>query len=89
MNVDIAETKPTITLWNKQAEILYKGKSTKGEYIRYNKHFINWFNKQYNKNKEITEEIVREFVLKEYIEPGKSTNALIAALKFRFNQCEK
>ena len=66
---------------------MYKDSSTKDDYMRYNKEFQKWFTQSYGKAK-ISEKHVREFI-QTYIKDGKSTQVLVAALKFRFNECEK
>ncbi len=55
--------------------------------MRYNKQFQKWFAENYGKAK-ILEKHTREFI-QTYIKDGKSTQVLVAALKFRFNECEK
>ncbi|CDW82327.1 integrase family protein [Stylonychia lemnae] len=74
-------------LWYKEIEAMYKNTSTGSEYMRYNKQFQKWFVKNYGKTK-ILERHAREYV-SIFIEEGKSTQTLIAALKFRFNYCER
>lgn len=56
------------------------------EYRRYNTQFQKWFDRTYGKTK-VLEYHVREYV-QSYIDGGKNTSVLIAALKFRFNECE-
>jgi hypothetical protein len=67
---------------------MYKGTETLRKYKHYNEKFQLWFDNQYGKRKEIEEDQVREFIFQEG-KKGKDTNMLVAALKFRFNQCEK
>ena len=66
---------------------MYKDSVTGSEYMRYNKTFQRWFTSLYGKAK-VTERHAREFV-QTFIKDGKSTQVLVAALKFRFNECEK
>jgi hypothetical protein len=68
-------------------EAIYKGNPTGIEYTRYNNAFIKWFTIKYGK-KEVTEQEVRQHI-QEHSNAGKSTKMMVAALKFRFNYCEK
>lgn len=74
-------------IWYKEVEHLYKDTSTATEYMRYNQGFQRWFDKRHGKAK-ILQAHVRDYV-KEFLDQGKSTQVLISALKFRFNECEK
>ena len=67
---------------------MYKDTATEPEYMRYNKKFQDWFNKEYGSKTKIEEDHVRDFV-SEYVKAGQDSNIVIAALSFRFNFCEK
>ena len=66
---------------------IYRGNATGKEYARYNNSFIEWHAIKYGK-KTAAESSVREFI-QEHAAAGKSTKMMVAALKFRFNYCEK
>lgn len=78
---------PERRLWFREVDIVHKGSKTGKEYTRYNNGFQKWFDFNYGKQ-EITESHAREYV-GTYIAGGKSTQVLIAALSFRFGDCEK
>jgi hypothetical protein len=64
---------------------IYKGSATEGEYTRYNNLFHVWHNEIAGAGSEIEEDEVRKYI---QLQAG-DTRMLVAALKFRFNFCEK
>ncbi len=60
---------------------MYKDTATESEYLRYNNKFQKWFNQNYGAKKDILEEHARDFV-SQYVEDGKDSNVVIAALQF-------
>jgi hypothetical protein len=75
-------------MWFDEITAVYKGTETCRKYMDYNLKFQSWFNEKYGPKKSVEECHAREFV-GIYIEQGKSTKIVIAALKFRFKECEK
>ena len=67
---------------------MYSGTKTEYNYKWYNERFQEWFNKKYGAKKPIEEHHAREFIGL-MITGNKGTSSLIAALKFRFNYCER
>jgi hypothetical protein len=63
---------------------LYHGNATGIEYTRYGNNFIKWHKEKYGGMREL-EEHIREYI---GLQEG-DTKVLVAALKFRFNYCEK
>ncbi len=58
------------------------------EYKRYLTKFDDWHKKQYG-NEAITSDKVSEWIEVTYTNEQKSSIQAVAALKFRFNKCEK
>lgn len=67
---------------------MYQGTETEAKYLQYNKKFQAWFDDKYGSKEEVQEVHARDFV-SEYVSTGKDSNMVIAALRFRFNFCEK
>lgn len=56
--------------------------------MSYNKRFIEW-HREKNGKKNVEEDDVRDFIFSHFIQQGKKTSVVIAAMNFRFNYCEK
>lgn len=75
-------------IWHKELRTSSHSESTKANYKQYNNKFIVWMNERYGAGTTVEEENVREFI-QEYALNGLNTMVVVAALKFRFNECEK
>jgi len=83
-----ALAQPKKKLWYDEIIAIHGKTSTGNEYTRYNNLLQVWHNREYGKNVEITETAVRKYVQQQSL-AGKSTQVLVAALRFRFMYCEQ
>ncbi len=67
---------------------MFKDSATQNKYMKYNEKFEEWFSQKNGKKAAVNESSLRDFVAT-YIDRGKDTHMLIAALSFRFKFCEK
>ena len=75
-------------MWFDEVSRMYAGTETKNKYIGYNNRFIEWL-KSKNFKTDPQEKDVRDYIDSEFITKGKDSSMVIAALRFRFNYCEK
>lgn len=68
-----------------RVKVRCKSEATADEYVRINKDFNRWFDRQHKGVDTVLQEHIENYV-KQYLDEGKSTHIVVAALKMQFKK---